>query len=230
MALPQPTTRQQPPVMNQKLRNPPDSATAYNLLFNNMQLFQNGTQHNHYSPQTLSLHHLQEQQRQLQQQQKQKKKRRAKPNPAATVESSSGWNSVPLHCWISLLIFISIRQMFTDNLRQRRCWNLFLSQGDKKFSCQYCDFRSNTSYNVSSHVKSVHSRIKVRISLTIIPCSLNQYLSHLYQDFCCAHCDFKTSKKWNLKSHVRTVHEKVKDFACSACEYRDVDQILVIHS
>ena len=37
----------------------------------------------------------------------------------------------------------------------------FLQQMDKKFSCQYCDFRSTTSYNVSSHVKSVHSRIKV---------------------------------------------------------------------
>ena len=115
MALPQPTTRQQPPVMTQKLRNPPDSATAYNLLFNNMQLFQNGTQHNHYSPQTLSLHHLQEQQRQLQQQQKQKKRRKAKHHPATTVESSSGWSSVPLSCWISLLIYISIRLLFTDN-------------------------------------------------------------------------------------------------------------------
>jgi hypothetical protein len=52
---------------------------------------------------------------------------------------------------------------------------------------------------VSSHVKSVHFKMK---------------------DFSCEMCDFKSSKKWNLKSHIKTVHEKVKDFNCSACDYR----------
>ena len=52
------------------------------------------------------------------------------------------------------------------------------SDKEKKYICQFCDFRSTSNYNVTTHVKSVHCKIK---------------------EFACNFCDFRSAKKWNLK-------------------------------
>lgn len=100
---------------------------------------------------------------------------------------------------------------------------------DKLFSCDMCDYVSNTSSDIRAH-KRVHTKKKP------FSCYLCDFKSAHFtrlkehmnihtvdtgdKPYCCDTCDYKSNNARDIKHHMRRAHTKERPFACHMCDYR----------
>ena len=79
-------------------------------------------------------------------------------------------------------------------------------ESDKKFTCDYCNFSTNTSYSWLRHCESAkHKRQGAK-------------KTHFCKD-----CDYETTSNWNIKAHILSQHatkeERAKQkYYCPDCD------------
>ena len=78
-----------------------------------------------------------------------------------------------------------------------------------EFSCELCNKRLSSKYNLKTHIASVHEK-KKRVRKKPFQC-----------DICCAYF----CSKGVLNTHITSVHEGKKPFKCSSCNFGSVSNV-----
>ena len=98
------------------------------------------------------------------------------------------------------------------------------------FDCSICDHMSSSRKDIDTHVKTIHTDIKLKCgqcpftALEQRRIQLHKQKDHQGFTFACTHCKFIATKYEVLKGHVKLEHEKVIDFECEKCGYMTTEK------
>ena len=93
------------------------------------------------------------------------------------------------------------------------------------FECPDCDYNSQRSNNLKTHINSIHRGETFQCT----ECDYKaKWKSHLYTHIKsihrgiknqCPECDYKTAYNKDLQTHIRSIHEG-EELSCLVCEYK----------
>ena len=95
--------------------------------------------------------------------------------------------------------------------------------GEKKLPCKYCDFVTNSSTRLNSHIDRFHKVHKCdkcdHTSATSFTLKIHQKNKHEGVRYKCPQCDYQATQKANLAIHRESVHDGVIH-ECDLCDYK----------
>ena len=96
--------------------------------------------------------------------------------------------------------------------------------------CDFCDYQSNSSYNLSSHIRGVHLHLLTKNKacglcptkfLTKALLGIHMQSKHKIDAGCktfnCTFCSYSTPRKGDFNRHLNTHDEKRMSFLCDIC-------------
>ena len=103
---------------------------------------------------------------------------------------------------------------------------LIIHNGQKKFNCNQCDFRTGYADSLKGHIEDVHDKIRIDCTICSWKGNSKNLKTHTKQvhfsqkkRFQCNICSIEYSRNEHLKKHINRDHKGVR-YSCPNCEHK----------